>query len=79
MKISIKVTPNAKHNEIVDDVTDMLGDRCLRVKVTQPPEDGKANKAAIELLAKYFKIRKSAISIVSGTTSRNKIVEIDLN
>jgi len=30
MKISIKVTPNAKHNEIVDDVTDMLGARCLR-------------------------------------------------
>jgi uncharacterized protein len=79
MKISIKVTPNAKHNEIVDDVTDMLGARCLRVKVNQPPEDGKANKAAIELLAKYFKIRKSAISIVSGATSRNKIVEIDLN
>jgi uncharacterized protein len=79
MKISIKVTPNAKHNEIVDDVTDMLGNRCLMVKVNQPPEDGKANKAAIELLAKYFKIRKSAISVVSGATSRNKIIEIDLD
>ena len=81
MKISIKVTPNSKHNEIVDDVdvTDMLGNRCLKVKVNQPPEDGKANKAAIELLAKYFKIRKSAISVVSGATSRNKIIEIDLD
>jgi hypothetical protein len=76
MKISVKVIPNAKQNEVVDDAFDLLGARILKVKVNQPPEDGKANKAVIELLAEYFKVRKSAISIIAGETSRNKIIEI---
>ncbi len=76
MKISIKVVPSAKQNEISDDF-DEAGTRIIKVRVNQPPEDGKANKAAIELLAKYFKVKKSAVSIISGETSRNKIVEIN--
>lgn len=78
MKISIKVVPGAKQNEISDDF-DETGTRIIKVRVNQPAEDGKANKAAIELLAKYFKVKKSAVSIISGETSRNKIVEIDLD
>ncbi len=76
MKISIKVIPNAKQNEIAEDGFDDAGARILKIRVNQPPEDGKANKAAIELLAKYLKVKKSAVSIISGETSRNKIVEI---
>ena len=79
MKISIKVVPNAKQNEIAEDGFDEGGARIIKVRVNQPPEDGKANKAAIELLAKYFKVKKSAVSIISGDTSRNKIVEIELD
>lgn len=78
MKISIKVIPNAKQNEIAEGF-DEAGTRILKVRVNQPPEDGKANKAAIELLAKYLKVKKSAVSIISGETSRNKIVEIKLD
>jgi uncharacterized protein (TIGR00251 family) len=78
MKLIVKVIPNAKQNEIVEDVIDLLGARNLRIRINQPPENGKANKAVIDLLAKYFKIRKSAISITSGLTSRNKIIEVDL-
>lgn len=76
MKISVKVIPNAKQNEVVDDAFDLLGARILKVKVNQPPEDGRANKAVIEILADYFKVKKSAIVIVTGETSRNKIIEI---
>ena len=76
MKISVKVIPNAKQNEVVDDSVDLLGARILKVKVNQPPEDGKANKAVIEVLAEYFKVRKNAVSIIAGETSRNKIIEI---
>ncbi len=76
MKISIKVIPNAKQNEVVSDETDLLGLRILKIKVNQPPEDGKANKAVVELLCEYFKVKKSAVLIISGETSRNKIVEI---
>ncbi|NBV06581.1 MAG: DUF167 domain-containing protein [Proteobacteria bacterium] len=79
MKISIKVVPGAKQNEIAEDGFDDAGARILKIRVNQPPEDGKANKAAIELLAKYLKVKKSAVSIISGETSRNKIVEIDLD
>ena len=79
MKISIKVIPNAKQNEIVEGGFDESGARILKVRVNQPPEDGKANKAAIELLAKYLKVKKSAVSIISGETSRNKIIEIKLD
>ena len=79
MKISIKVIPNAKQNEITEGGFDESGARILKVRVNQPPEDGKANKAAIELLAKYLKVKKSAVSIISGETSRNKIIEIKLD
>lgn len=77
MKISIKVIPNAKQNEIAEGGFDESGARILKVRVNQAPEDGKANKAAVELLAKYFKVKKSAVSIIFGETSRNKIVEIN--
>ena len=76
MKLTIKVIPNAKKNEIVEDVVDSLGQRILKIKVNQPPEDGKANKAVIEILAKYFAVKKSGVEIISGETSRNKIVGI---
>ena len=78
MKLIVKVIPNAKQNEIVEDIIDLLGARNLRIRINQPPEDGKANKAVVDLLAKYLNIRKSAISITSGLTSRNKIIEVDL-
>lgn len=76
MKISVKVIPNAKQKEVVSDSVDLLGVRILKIKVNQPPEDGKANKAVIEVLAEYFKVKKSVISIIAGEVSRNKIIEI---
>jgi len=47
------------------------------VKVTVPPEKGKANKAVIELLSKALKVPKSRIEIIKGETSRIKTVFID--
>lgn len=79
MKISIKVIANAKQNEIVQDFVDLAGVRMLKVRVNQLPEEGRANKAVIELLAKYFKVKKNAVSIIAGETSRNKIVEVNFD
>lgn len=76
MKISIKVITYAKKSEVVGDDIDLLGVRILRVKISQPPEDGKANKALIELLADYLKIKKNLITIIAGEKSTHKIVEI---
>ena len=44
MKISIKVITHAKKSEVVGDDVDLFGARILRVKISQPPEDGKANQ-----------------------------------
>lgn len=77
MKLSVKVIPGARKNEVIDEGQDLLGLRHFKVKTTVVPEDGKANKAVIELLAEFFGVKKSQVRIVSGLTSRTKIVEID--
>ena len=46
----------------------------MRVKAM--PHEGKANEAVIELVARHFKVPKSVVTIVTGLTSRNKIIEI---
>lgn len=48
----------------------------LRVKVTSPPVDGRANKALVDILARSLKITKKNIAIVSGRTSRLKTIQI---
>lgn len=69
--LQIRVTPKASSNRIK-----IEEDGTIRVYVTTAPEDGKANKKVIELLAKEYKIAKSKIQITKGETSRNKTVII---
>ncbi len=71
MKITIKVIPSAK----VEQIQPAL-DGSLKVWLRARPKEGEANRALIKLLAKHFDVAKSQIDIVSGLTSRNKIVEI---
>lgn len=47
-------------------------DEFIKVRITAPPVDGKANKHLIEFLAKTFKVAKSRIQLLSGETGRNK-------
>ncbi len=70
MLIEIRVLPRSSRSEVL-----VRGGR-LSVSVTSPPERGKANAAAIELLAKWLKVGASQLSVVSGKTSRNKLVFI---
>lgn len=72
MIINIKVIPRAKKERVTD------GDP-LRVYVTAPPEDGRANDAAIKLLSKHFNVPKSQIKIIKGEKSREKIARIGLH
>jgi len=69
-RLIIKVIPNAGRNRLVEE------EGRIKVYLTAPPVEGKANKALIEFLSGHFKIKKSKISIVRGLTSREKIVEI---
>ena len=49
----------------------------LRVRVTAPPERGKANQALVELLSIALKVPKSTVRIIKGRTSRDKWVAVD--
>lgn len=72
LTITLRVTPNAKHNSIQGIMP--IGDdqNALKISVTAAPEDNKANKAVIALLAKHLKIAKSDITLIRGNTSRIK-------
>ena len=74
--LSVRLTPKARQTAIGDIALDANGAASLRIAVTAPPEDGKANAAMIALLAKSWKLLKSRIKLVSGATSRNKKIRI---
>lgn len=73
--LQVRVTPKAAANRIkVEHQAD--GSRLIRVYVTVAAEDGKANKAVIELLAKELGLPKTALKIIRGLKSRQKTVAI---
>lgn len=76
VSIAIRLTPKGGRDAIEGIVADARGRNQLKVRVTAPPENGKANASLIALLAKTLKIPKSRIDIVSGATDRNKILRI---
>lgn len=68
---AVKVHPRARKNAI----TGIVGD-ALKLALTAPPVEGKANQAVIEFFAELFAIPRSSVTIASGETSRSKIVRI---
>jgi uncharacterized protein (TIGR00251 family) len=70
--IKVRVQPKASRNQI-----DGFAGDTLRIRVTAPPEDGKANQAAIGLLATGLNVAKSSVQIVRGHSSRDKFVSVD--
>lgn len=69
-RLALRVTPNAKAESVV------IEEGTLKVRVTVVPEDGKANKAVIALLAKALGVSKSSLAIVRGETARDKLVQL---
>lgn len=68
--IEVKVIPNSKKSLIIKD-----NDK-FKIYVKKPAVDNKANEEAIELLAEFFKVKKSNIKIIKGMKSRNKLIEV---
>ncbi len=71
MIIKIKVEPRSSKSGIVGPYGD-----AIKVKLTSPPVEGKANRELVEVLAKNLGIAKKNIEIISGKSSRNKIVKL---
>ena len=72
MKILVSIHPNSKKPRIIKDAQGSLS-----VYVNQPAIDGRANEATIEALAKYFKLKKAAVQLISGIKFKKKIFEIE--
>ena len=68
---SIRVQPRAKRNAVVGE---MGG--ALKIALTAPPVEGKANDACIKFLAEWLDVSQSSITIAAGETSRNKVIRV---
>lgn len=71
-RLKIKVAPQSADNR----VQGWHGDR-LKLRVTAAPDKGRANAAVIELLAEVLRLPRSALTVVSGQTYREKTIQID--
>jgi len=69
--LKIRVIPNAKKTEFSG-----YRDNELVLRLNAPPVEGKANKAAVDFLAGYFGVTRSAVLLVRGESSRHKIFQI---
>jgi uncharacterized protein (TIGR00251 family) len=72
VRFTVRVQPRAARSKV-----DGVHAGALRVRLTAPPVDGAANEALVELLAERLGVPKRAITIVSGATSRTKLVEVE--
>jgi uncharacterized protein len=70
-QFALRVQPRASRNAIAG----VMGD-AVKLAITAPPVDGKANQAVVEYLSELFQVSKSSIAIVSGETGRNKLIVV---
>lgn len=70
-EFALRVTPGARRVALVAE------DGAYRAAVTAPPEDGRANAAVAELLARALGVAKSRLVLVRGATSRDKVFRLD--
>ena len=71
MKIFVKTRPNSK-NESVKKLSESNFEICVK----EPPVKGLANAAIVKALARHFGVAQSAVKILSGHTSRKKVIQI---
>ena len=71
MRINVKAKPEAREEKV-----EKVDDQNFVVSVKEPPVNGLATKAICHALAEFFGVHMTRVCIVSGYTSRNKIVEI---
>jgi uncharacterized protein len=73
MIIDVKVIPNAKKREVIRDGPG------LKVKLTSPPVEDRANQELVEYLSHLLQVRKSEVKILRGDKNRRKVVSIPID
>ncbi len=71
VSFAVKVQPRARKNRISGTVGE-----ALKLALTAPPVEGKANEAVVEFFADFFDIPRSSVTIASGETSRSKVIRV---
>ncbi|MGO9124225.1 MAG: DUF167 domain-containing protein [Terriglobales bacterium] len=71
VSFAVKVQPRAKKNAIVGE----LGD-ALKIALTAPPIEGRANEACIGFFASLLEVPRSSVTIASGESGRRKVVRV---
>jgi uncharacterized protein (TIGR00251 family) len=71
IRFEVKVQPKSSQNQIAG-----IADGVLKIKLTTPPVDGKANQALVNLLSKTLNVPKKNITIVRGQTSTSKLIQV---
>lgn len=71
LTFAVRVVPRASRSEVGGEY-----DGALRVRIKSPPIDGAANRELTRVIAKSFRVPQKAVEIVSGSTSKNKIVRV---
>jgi len=71
VSFQIRVHPRAKKNALTGEIGD-----ALKLTLTAPPADGKANEACIDFFARLLNVPRSSVSIAAGAASRNKVIRV---
>jgi uncharacterized protein (TIGR00251 family) len=79
LRVALRVQPGARSTRVDGAATLDDGSVVLKVRVTAPPEGGKANAALVKLLAKAWKLPKGALQVVAGEKDRRKILRVEGN
>ncbi len=76
-RFCVRLTPKSGRDAIEGWSNDAAGKAFLKARVAAAAEDGKANSALVELIARKLGVKKASVRIVSGATSRVKLIEVD--
>jgi len=69
---TVRVVPRASKTEIIG----LMDDGALKVRLTAPPVEGKANEALIEFLSEVLSVRRDQIEIIAGHSGREKLISV---
>jgi len=70
--LAVRVIPRSSRNEIAE----IMNDGTIKIRLTAPPVEGKANQALVEFLSEVLEVPRTKIDIVAGANSREKLISI---
>ena len=76
LSVAVRLSPRARSDRLLGIIGTAEGGRTVKASVTAPAQDGRANEALLQLLARAWRLPRQDLSIVAGAASRNKIVRV---